>query len=203
MDGGGGERARRAHHDAIYGIFAEGNSDCDSDDDGSHRRKRRREATESDLSKPVRFVSIGYDTPSQEPEHVPVNSAAKEEDAMAEVDIEPLPAMFGKISEGARARREEKERERDAAGGSGEPAVQLHGGQDDGDDGRNFGTGLGKDGQGITEPLEATARTKNAGLSYVDRSKKHPAKENLPPPTRPPATAAPTKERQPRWAGRD
>ncbi|CAN6318154.1 unnamed protein product [Urochloa humidicola] len=115
MDSGGGERARRAHHDAIYGIFAEGNSDCDSDDDGSHRHKRRREATESDLSKPVRFVSTGYDTPSQEPEHVPVNSAAKEEDAMAEVDIKPLPAMFGKISEGARARREEKERERDAA----------------------------------------------------------------------------------------
>ncbi|CAO1943387.1 unnamed protein product [Urochloa humidicola] len=212
----GGERARRARRDAIYGIFAEVNSDCDSDDDGSRRRKRRREATQPDLSKPVRFVSTGYAMPSQEPEPVPVNAAAKEGDAMAEAeDIEPLPAMFGKISEGARARREEKERKRDAAARrrqeSGKPAPPPAPGslQSNATVVRmmemmrhNFGMGLGKDGQGRTEPLEATARSKNAGLGYVDRKKSMPeqAKENLSPPARPPATTASTKERQPRWS---
>ncbi|CAO2194884.1 unnamed protein product [Urochloa humidicola] len=209
MDGGGGERARRAHHDAIYGIFAESNSDCDSDgDDGSRRRKRRREATEPDLSKPVRFVSTGYAMPSQEPEPGHVNSAAKEEDAMAE-DIEPLPAMFGRISEGARARRELKERERAAAArrrdSSGKPPPAPGSVQSNATVARimesmgyDFGMGLGKDGQGRTEPLEATTRLKNAGLGYVDKFKKpampEPAKENLPP------AAAPTKERQQRWS---
>ncbi|CAL4954233.1 unnamed protein product [Urochloa decumbens] len=194
MDGGGGERARRARHDAIYGIFAEANSDYDSDDDGSRRRKRRREATEPDLSKPVRFVSTGY--------------------AVTE-DIEPLPAMFGKISDGARARREEKERERDAAArrrqaSSGKPAAPAPPGSVHSNTTvarimkmmrYNPGMGLGKDGQGRTEPLEAISRSKNAGLGYVDRFKKpsmpEPAKENLPPPpARPPAT----KERQKRWS---
>jgi tuftelin-interacting protein 11 len=117
MDGGG-ERARRARRDAIKGDSAEGDSDSDSDSDddgGSRRRKRRREASEPDLSKPVRFVSTGYAVRSHEPEPVPVNAAGKEDEAGAEAeDIEPLPAMFGKIREGARARREEKERERDA-----------------------------------------------------------------------------------------
>ena len=108
----GGERAGRARHDAINGVSAEGDSYYyDSNDDGSRRRKRRREAPEPDLSKPVRFVSTGYAMPSHEPDPVPVNAAAKEDEAGAEAeDIEPLPAMFGKIREGARARREEKER---------------------------------------------------------------------------------------------
>ncbi|CAO2166611.1 unnamed protein product [Urochloa humidicola] len=151
--------------------------------------------------------------PSQEPEHVPVNAAAKAEDAMAEAeDIEPLPAMFGKISEGARARREEKERrERDAAArrrqASGKPAPAPGSLQSNATVvrmmdmmGHNSGMGLGKDGQGRTEPLEATARTENAGLGYVEGFKKPPAKENLPPPIRPLETAASTKERQPRWS---
>ena len=91
----------------------------DSDDDnGSHRRKRRRDASaEPDLSKPVRFVSSGSVMPSRNPGPFPVNATAKEDEAKAgaeEVGIEPLPTMFGKITQGARARREKKERERAA-----------------------------------------------------------------------------------------
>ncbi|RLN25140.1 hypothetical protein C2845_PM07G24930 [Panicum miliaceum] len=211
MDGGC-ERARRARHDAIYGVSAEGDSDYDSNDDGSRRRKRRRESSEPDLSKPVRFVSTGYAMPSHEPEPVPANAAAKEDEAGAEAeDIEPLPAMFGKIREGARARREEKERERDAAArrrqASGNPPPAPGSVQSNatvanmmrGMGGYYPGMGLGKHGQGRTEPLEATVRPKNAGLGYVERFKKPtlaPSKENLPPATSPPAS---TKERQQRW----
>jgi tuftelin-interacting protein 11 len=215
MDGGG-ERAHRTRHDAIYGIFAEGDFDYDSDDDGFRRRKRRREATQPDLSKPVRFLSTGYAMPSQEPEHGPANAAAKEDDAMAEAgteDIEPLPAMFGKISEGARARREGKERERVAAARrreeSGKPPPALGSVQSNATvakimkmQGYDPGRGLGKDGQGRTEPVEVTARTKNAGLGYAEpesfkKPMPEPAKESLPPPTRPPAT---TNERKLRWS---
>ncbi|RLM92613.1 hypothetical protein C2845_PM08G27410 [Panicum miliaceum] len=183
--GGGGERPRRARRDAINGVSAEGDSDSDSDDD-SRRRKRRREASEPDLSKPVRFVSTGYAVPSHEPEPVPVNAAGKEDEAGADAeDIEPLPAMFGKIREGARARREEKERERDAAArrrqapanpppanpppapGSVQSNATVANMMRMG--GYYPGMGLGKYGQGRTEPLEATVRLKNAGLGYVER----------------------------------
>ncbi|GJN35479.1 hypothetical protein PR202_gb24262 [Eleusine coracana subsp. coracana] len=50
------ERAPQTRDDALYGVFAEGDSDYDSDDDeGSRRRgrrKRRRDGSEPDLTKP-------------------------------------------------------------------------------------------------------------------------------------------------------
>ncbi|KAG2592129.1 hypothetical protein PVAP13_5NG528400 [Panicum virgatum] len=201
-------------HDAINWVSAEG----DSDDDDSRRRKRRRESLEPDLSKPVRFVSTGYAMPSQEPDPVPGNAVAKEDEAGAEAeDVEPLPAMFGKIREGARARREEKERERDAAAhrrqaqASGNPPSAPGSVQSNATvanmmrmmGGYSPGMGLGKHGQGRTEPLEATVRLKNAGLGFVEGFKKPmlaPSKENLTPATCPPAS---TKERQHRWLKKD
>ncbi|RCV05582.1 hypothetical protein SETIT_1G094700v2 [Setaria italica] len=145
------ERAPQTRDDAIYGVFAEGDSDYDSEDDeGSRRRgrrKRRRDGGgEPDLTKPVQFVSTGKFMPTQEPQPEPdqrpglgraAAAAAKEEEAEEEQDdegdTEMLPTMFGRIREGARARREEKEREREkaarrrqAAGvDAGEPAAAL------------------------------------------------------------------------------
>lgn len=144
------ERAPQTRDDAIYGVFAEGDSDYDSEDDeGSRRRgrrKRRRDGGgEPDLTKPVQFVSTGNFMPTQEPEadaeqrpglgRAAAAAADKEAEAEAEQDdegdTEMLPTMFGKIREGARARQEEREKEREmaarrrqAAGvGAGEPAA--------------------------------------------------------------------------------
>ncbi|KAL6622632.1 hypothetical protein ACP70R_032511 [Stipagrostis hirtigluma subsp. patula] len=220
------ERAPQTRDDAIYGVFAEGDSDYDSDDDdGSRRRgrrKRRRDGSEPDLSKPVQFVSTGNFMPTQEPEPEqrpglgrPTAAAAKEEEeAEEEEDTEMLPSMFGKIREGARARREEKEREREMAArrrqasglGAGKPAAAP--GSLEANPavakmmammGYKPGMGLGKDAQGITKPIESTLRPKNAGLGSVEGFKepKHVlAKENLPAPPPPPASAK--KER--RWS---
>jgi tuftelin-interacting protein 11 len=128
------ERAPQSRDDALYGVFAEGDSDYDSEDDeGSRRRgrrKRRRDGGgEPDLTKPVQFVSTGMFMPTQEPKPEPepdqrpglgrAAAAAEEvegeEQQDDEGDTEMLPMMFGRIREGARARREEKEREREKA----------------------------------------------------------------------------------------
>ncbi|KAF8655521.1 hypothetical protein HU200_061066 [Digitaria exilis] len=143
------ERAPQTRDDAIYGVFAEGDSDYDSEDDeGSRRRgRRKRRRDEPDLTKPVQFVSTGNFMPTQEPQPEPdqrpglgrpaTAAAAKEEEEEAEEDdegdTEMLPTMFGSIRAGARARQEEKEREREkaarrrqAAGvGAREPAAAL------------------------------------------------------------------------------
>ncbi|CAD6266958.1 unnamed protein product [Miscanthus lutarioriparius] len=143
------ERAPQTRDDAIYGVFAEGDSDYDSEDDEQSRRRRRKRRKdggggEADLTKPVQFVSTGKFMPTQEPEpeerpglgrsdattdKAEVAEAAEEQDD--EGGTEMLPAIFGKIRDGARARREEKEREREAAArrrqaaglGAGEPAA--------------------------------------------------------------------------------
>ncbi|KAL6847098.1 hypothetical protein ACP4OV_022951 [Aristida adscensionis] len=145
------ERAAQTRDDAIYGVFAEGDSDYDSDDDeGARRRgrrKRRRDGGGVDLTKPVQFVSTGNFMPTQEPEpeekpglgRAAAAGAKEEEEEEGEAaeedeegDTEMLPSMFGKIKEGARARREEKEREREMAarrrqasglGAAGKPAA--------------------------------------------------------------------------------
>ncbi|XP_062202388.1 septin and tuftelin-interacting protein 1 homolog 1-like [Phragmites australis] len=207
------ERAPQTRDDAIYGVFAEGDSDYDSDDDeGSRRRsrrKRRRDGAEPDLTKPVQFVSTGNFMPTQEPEPDQrpglgrADADAEEEaEAEEEEDTEMLPSMFGKIKEGARARRDEKERERVAAerrrqvarvgAVSGEPAAAPGSLQANSvvakmmaNMGYKKGRGLGKDAQGITAPLETTLRPKNAGLGSVEgfkEPKPMSAKENLPAP---------------------
>ncbi|TVU34899.1 hypothetical protein EJB05_16755, partial [Eragrostis curvula] len=220
MDGGfkdGRQRAPSTRHDAIYGIFAESESDSD-DNDGSRHRKRRKGASEPNLSKPVLFVSAGNDMPSQGPERASTSDPASASAAGAneeEEDMEPLPTAFGKtVNDGARARREEKERERAAAparrrqasGSAGDPAPVM------GSLGANAtvanmmrgmgyeqGKGLGKDGQGNPEPVEIVMRPKNAGLGSVEAFRRpkpiaSSAKENMPPPWQS------TKEQQPRWS---
>src|ERR1041384_6379021 len=66
------ERAPQTRDAALYGVFAEGDSDYDSEEDeGSPPRgrgKRRKDGAEPDLSKPVQFVSTGSFMPTQEPE---------------------------------------------------------------------------------------------------------------------------------------
>lgn len=63
------ERAPQTRDDALYGVFAEGDSDYDSDDGRRRsRRKRRRDEAEPDLSRPVHFQSAGKFMPSKEPE---------------------------------------------------------------------------------------------------------------------------------------
>ncbi|CAD6236518.1 unnamed protein product [Miscanthus lutarioriparius] len=216
MDGGfedGRARARRTRHDALYRILAECDTDYDSgDDNGSRRRKRRRDASaEPDLSKPVQFVSSGSVMPSRNPGPGPVSATAEEDEAKAgaeEVGIEPpLPTKFGKIRQGAGASREKKERERAAAARRTQASVKPPPAAP-GSVRSNAkvvemtrimryvdGMGLGKDGQGITEPVAVTERHKNAGLGYGEEPVTQSAKENLPPPA-----SASTKEWPPRWS---
>jgi tuftelin-interacting protein 11 len=65
------ERAPQTRDDALYGVFADGDSDYDSEEDEAsrrrRRRKRRRDEAEPDLTRPVQFVSKGITDP-QKPE---------------------------------------------------------------------------------------------------------------------------------------
>ncbi|XP_047048003.1 septin and tuftelin-interacting protein 1 homolog 1 [Lolium rigidum] len=127
------ERAPQTRDDALYGVFADGDSDFDSEEDEAsrrrRRRKRRRDEAEPDLTRPVQFVSKGVTDP-QQPEEEPEEqrpglgqAASSSRTVAAEEDAEEdqeeyidLPTGFGqRIAEGARARREEKERQEESA----------------------------------------------------------------------------------------
>lgn len=235
------ERAPQTRDDALYGVFAEGDSDYDSEEDEAsrrrRRRKRRRDESEPDLTRPVQFVSTGNFVSSEkkpveeeEEEQRPrLGNAAASSSAAAAVAVEDeeeqdeyidLPMGFGqRIAEGARARRVEKEREREAAArrrnaasvgagsGSGRPPP-APGSLESNTKvakmmammGYKTGSGLGKNAQGITAPVETTLRPKNAGLGSVEgfkEPKPFTSKENLPPPPPPPPSAK--KEKQ-RWS---
>ncbi|GJN17494.1 hypothetical protein PR202_gb04565 [Eleusine coracana subsp. coracana] len=213
------ESAPRTRHDPIYGVFME--SDSDSDNDGSRRRKRCKGASDADLSKPVMFVSAGNALPSsQGPERarksdsVSTAGGANEEEE-EEDDIDPLPTSFGKmISDGTRARREQKERDATAARrrqASGQPAPALGSVRANATVanimrgmGYEPGKGLGKHGQGIAEPVEVPVRPKNAGLGSVEKPKPvmSASKENLPPPSWPsaaPASSTTEPQHHQRW----
>lgn len=222
-------------------MFAEGDSDYDSEEDEAsrrrRRRKRRRDESEPDLTRPVQFVSTGNFVSSEkkpveeeEEEQRPgLGNAAASSSAAAAVAVEDeeeqdeyidLPMGFGqRIAEGARARRVEKEREREAAArrrnaasvgagsGSGRPPP-APGSLESNTKvakmmammGYKTGSGLGKNAQGITAPVETTLRPKNAGLGSVEgfkEPKPFTSKENLPPPPPPPPSAK--KEKQ-RWS---
>ncbi|KAF0889388.1 hypothetical protein E2562_023681 [Oryza meyeriana var. granulata] len=137
------ESATQTRDDKLYGVFAEGDSDYDSEDDAGNRRrrrKRRRDESEPDLSRPVQLQSAGKFMPTKEAEaeeRPGLGAAAAAEDAAEEPEELDLPTAFGqRIAEGARARREERVGgSREAAAGSGEFGVQHEGGQYDGYDG--------------------------------------------------------------------
>ncbi|KAG0470574.1 hypothetical protein HPP92_017274 [Vanilla planifolia] len=60
------EKRVQTKDDVIYGSFAAGSSDSDSDGRISRKRSRRDVIRKPDLSKPVQFVSTGTVMPSQE-----------------------------------------------------------------------------------------------------------------------------------------
>ncbi|VAI13034.1 septin and tuftelin-interacting protein 1 homolog 1 [Triticum aestivum] len=219
------ERAPQTRDEALYGVFGKGHSDYDYDseeDEGSRRRKRRRDESESDFTRPVQFVSKGMPEGVEQEEQRPglgqapssLRTAAAEGDQEEVID---LPAGFGqRIAEGARARREEKDRQHEAAKRRRQASSA---GVDDGKPalapgsvesntkvakmmammGHKRGMGLGKHAQGITAPVETILRPKNAGPGSVEEfkeAKPFTAKENLPPP--PPLPSA-KKEKQ-RWS---
>ncbi|KAF0890134.1 hypothetical protein E2562_037936 [Oryza meyeriana var. granulata] len=223
------EGAAQTRDDALYGVFAEGDSDYDSEDDAGNRRrrrKRRRDESEPDLSRPVHFQSAGKFMPTKEPEPEEEqrpglgaaaasssSSAAAAEDA-AEEELD-LPTAFGqRIAEGARARREERAREREtavrrrqASGAAAGKPPPAPGSLESNTKvakmmammGYKTGMGLGKNEQGRVAPLEGTLRPKNAGLGSVEGFKEPKpflTKENLPPP--PPQALA--KKDQHRWS---
>uniref|UniRef100_A0ACD5ZY40 Uncharacterized protein n=1 Tax=Avena sativa TaxID=4498 RepID=A0ACD5ZY40_AVESA len=128
------ERAPQTRDDALYGVFAEGDSDYDSEEDEASRRRRRRkrrmDESEPDLTRPVQFVSKGISDPQkpegeEEAEQRPglgqaasssrTAAAMSEEDAEEDQEEYDLPTGFGqRIADGARARREEKERQQES-----------------------------------------------------------------------------------------
>ncbi|WOK99533.1 hypothetical protein Cni_G08245 [Canna indica] len=128
------ERPVQTRDDAIYGSFAAGSSDSDSDGRRSRKRRKGDLISKPDLSKPVQFVSTGTVMPSQE-----VERNLKEEGDRSTEAPEPnkglghglgfhadkkepedededyfLPTAFGrKIKEGAQRREKEKEWEKE------------------------------------------------------------------------------------------
>ncbi|XBH67445.1 hypothetical protein VPH35_095827 [Triticum aestivum] len=219
------ERTLQTRDDAVYGVFAEGDSDSDydsEDDEGSRRRKRRRDESESDFTRPVQFVSKGMpEGVEQEEQRLGLGQAASSlRTATAGEDTEEiidLPTGFGqRIAEGARARREEKERQYEAVKrgrqassaevDDGKPAPAPGSVESNtkvakmmGMMGYKRGMGLGKNAQGITAPVGTILRPKNAGLGSIEEfkeAKPFTAKENLPPPPPPPSAK---KEKQ-RWS---
>ncbi|CAD5176132.1 unnamed protein product [Musa acuminata subsp. malaccensis] len=132
------ERPVQTREDAIYGTFAAGSSDSDSDGGGRHSWKRRKGdlISKPDLSKPVHFVSTGTVMPDQEIDRNikeeseraaeasnPVQGLgcglgfqADKKDAEGDEDDEDnfLPTAFGrKIKEGAQRREKEKKWEKE------------------------------------------------------------------------------------------
>ncbi|GAA0158752.1 RNA splicing factor [Lithospermum erythrorhizon] len=204
-------KAAQSKDDALYGVFASG--DSDSDYEGSGSKKRRKNKDRADFTKPVNFVSIGEVKPTEEiDKNVKAQSSFDEDDAdrmgsglgfstgassgkpsdlfgkisnygdQSEEDAEELPTAFGKkITEGARLRREEKEKSTMAkksaplgkkdivkgdvgtfekhTKGIGMKLLEKMGYK---------GGGLGKNEQGITAPVEAKLRPKNMGMGFND-----------------------------------
>ncbi|KAK3420059.1 hypothetical protein EUGRSUZ_G00845 [Eucalyptus grandis] len=141
------EKRAQTKDDALYGVFASGDSDSDYDDSSKRKRRKNRDLHgKADLSKPVNFVSTGTVMPNRE---IDENSKTEnEDDESADVDEDRpglgvgagvglgfkkrddgfdengeeedgfLPTAFGrKIKEGAERRREQSKLEKKAQQG--------------------------------------------------------------------------------------
>ncbi|KAI3691246.1 hypothetical protein L2E82_49507 [Cichorium intybus] len=124
------EKRHQTKDDVLYGIFASG--DTDSDSEGSSKKKRKKDLSrkQQDLTKPLNFVSSGIVMPNEE-----INNNTKQENKKdeqdpglgqglgfnSEVNVDFPPTAFGKmIKEGALQRREkEKEKSKSTKSGLG------------------------------------------------------------------------------------
>ncbi|PKA47859.1 Zinc finger CCCH domain-containing protein 22 [Apostasia shenzhenica] len=203
------EKRTQTKDDAIYGTFACGSSDSDSDGRRSNKRSKRDLIRKPDLSKPVQFVSTGSFMPSQEIDGNTEENTAVAESALeyrnssqglgyapkvrvesekvgdSDEDENFLPTAFGrKIKEAAqRKEKEREEREKEKLRAGRKSTSRREAGPDVGKFenhtrgiglklmekmGYRLGSGLGKDEQGITAPIEAKMRPQGMGMGFND-----------------------------------
>ncbi|KAL4557853.1 hypothetical protein LXL04_036047 [Taraxacum kok-saghyz] len=126
-----GKRKEKHHQtkdDQLYGIFASGDSDSDSEGSSKKRRKKGLSKKQQDLTKPLNFVSSGIVMPNEEIDDITKQEKQKDDQdddnhpglgqglgfnsdkkEVNETPIDFLPTAFGKmIKEGALQRREKE-----------------------------------------------------------------------------------------------
>lgn len=94
------EKFVQTKDDALYGVFASGDSDSDYNDSSKRKRRKNRDLLgKADLSKPVNFVSTGTVMPNSEIDENSKTQNKDEESAVMDEDRRGL-GVLGRTSRG-------------------------------------------------------------------------------------------------------